>query len=138
MEICQNLRRHSFFYFYSLPLLKVWGIMLYPPFKNLCSSVCTSVCLSGPTLRYLGVIFASKIWFIPLRLHQLASNTTFLAHKTLWINNIGSQDYNRFRLFWKYAEIGYFGRLKLFPLHSLTRVHFSLFSQNNGLLNIYM
>ena len=49
-----------------------------------------------------------------------------------------SQGYNRFRLFWKYAEIGYFGRLKLFPFHCLTRVHFSLFSENNGLLNIYM
>ena len=49
-----------------------------------------------------------------------------------------SQGYNRFRLFWKYAEIGYFGRLKLFPFQGLTRVHFSLFSENNGLLNIYM
>ena len=37
-----------------------------------------------------------------------------------------------------YAEIGYFGRLKLFPFQDLTRVHFSLFSENNGLLNIYM
>ena len=51
---------------------------------------------------------------------------------------INSQGYCRFRLFWKYAEIGYFGRLKLFPFHGLTRVHFSLFSENNGLLNIYM
>ena len=49
-----------------------------------------------------------------------------------------SQGYNRYRLFWKYAEIGYFGRLKLFPFHRLTRVHFSLFSENNGLLNIFM
>ena len=49
-----------------------------------------------------------------------------------------SQDYSRYRLFWKYAEIGYFGRLKLFPFHGLTRVHFSLFSENNGLLNIFM
>ena len=49
-----------------------------------------------------------------------------------------SQGYNRSRLFWKYAEIAYFGRLKLFPFHGLTRVHFSLFSENNGLLNIYM
>ena len=49
-----------------------------------------------------------------------------------------SQGYCTFRLFWKYAEIGYFGRLKLFPFQGLTRVHFSLFSENNGLLNIYM
>ena len=49
-----------------------------------------------------------------------------------------SQDYSRYRLFWKYAEIGYFGRLKLFPFYGLTRVHFSLFSENNGLLNIFM
>ena len=51
---------------------------------------------------------------------------------------VNSQDYSRYRLFWKYAEIGYFGRLKLFPFHGLTRVHFSLFSENNGLLNIFM
>ena len=49
-----------------------------------------------------------------------------------------SQGYYRFRLFWKYAEIGYFVRLKLFPFQGLTRVHFSLFSENNGFLNIYM
>ena len=51
---------------------------------------------------------------------------------------LNSQGYCRFRLFWKYAEIGYFGRLKLFPFQGLTRVHFSLFSENNGFLNIYM
>ena len=51
---------------------------------------------------------------------------------------INSQGYCRFRLFWKYAEIGYFGRLILFPFEGLTRVHFSLFSENNGFLNIYM
>ena len=49
-----------------------------------------------------------------------------------------SQGYCRFRLFWKYAEIGYFGRLKLFSFQCLTRVHFYLFSENNGFLNIYM
>ena len=53
-------------------------------------------------------------------------------------NIFTSKGYCRFRLFWKYAEIGYFGRLKLFPFQDLTRVHFSLFSENNGLLNIYM
>ena len=52
--------------------------------------------------------------------------------------HIISQGYCKFRLFLKYAEIGYFGRLKLFPFQGLTRVHFSLFSENNGLLNIYM
>ena len=50
----------------------------------------------------------------------------------------GRGNYCRFRLFWKYAEIGYFGRLKLFPFQGLTRVQFSLFSENNGFLNIYM
>ena len=58
--------------------------------------------------------------------------------KKLNIFLIFSQGYCRFRLFWKYAEIGYFGRLKLFPFQGLTRVHFSLFSENNGFLNIYM
>ena len=52
--------------------------------------------------------------------------------------DIISQGYCRFRLFSKYAEIGYFGRLKLFPFQGLTRVHFSLFSENNGFLNIYI
>ena len=51
---------------------------------------------------------------------------------------VSSQGYCRFRLFWKNAEIGYFRRLKLFPFQGLTRVHFSLFSENNGFLNIYM
>ena len=32
----------------------------------------------------------------------------------------------------------HFGRLKLLPFQDLTRVHFSLFSENNGLLNICM
>ena len=54
------------------------------------------------------------------------------------ISMVNSQGYCRFRLFWKYAEIGYFERLKLFPFQGLTRVHFSLFSENNGFLNIYM
>ena len=54
------------------------------------------------------------------------------------LDNTYSQGYCRFRLFWKYAEIRYFGRLKLFPFLGLTGVHFSLFSENNGFLNIYM
>ena len=52
-----------------LIIKKVWGIMLYPPFKNLRSSVRPSVCWYGPTLGCLGVIFASKIRFILLRIH---------------------------------------------------------------------
>ena len=54
------------------------------------------------------------------------------------VGTVFSQGYCRFRLFWKYAEIGYFGRLKLFPFQGLTSVHFSIFSENNGFLNIYM
>ena len=62
--------------------------------------------------------------------------------KMLWMSSLSasmnSQGYCRFRIFSKYEEIGYFGRLKLFPFQGLTRVHFSLFSENNGFLNIYM
>ena len=71
-----------------------------------------------------GILKIKKSHFGPYFLHDLF--------------HLSSQGYCRFRLFWKYAEIGYFGRLKLFPFQGLTRVHFSLFSENNGFLNIYM
>ena len=62
--------------------------MLYPTFKNLLSSVRPSVRANIRVFRgYFRV--QDLIRFIPLRIHWLVPNNTFLAHKTLWKNNIG-------------------------------------------------
>ena len=64
----------------------------------------------GKTRRDQGISHVHSVAIIKFP-NQLSKNVKKYDLKQL--SFLTSQGYNRFRLFWKYAEIGYFGSLKL-------------------------